>query len=143
MRNKKSKIVNELVRLMKQINGTSPYLSNLYDNVKNRQVFLEDITDFPSVCIYSGEETREYLPGDVKWAFLTITIRVYVESEDPQGMLENVSGDIELVLDNNNDLIIDGNSLCSDIRILSITDDEGLLNPLGVSEMVLEIRYLL
>lgn len=142
MVNSRQKIVNQLVELLKtNLNGTSPYITNLYENVKPRQIFIDEVTDFPTVCIHSGSEAREYLPGGFKWAFLTINIRVYVEDEDAKSVLEQVFEDIESVLDANNTLTVDGNDLCTDIRIISLSDDEGVLNPLGVGEILLEVRY--
>jgi hypothetical protein len=46
-----------------------------------------------------------------------------------------------VILDSNNELTVEGNDLSTDLRILSISDDEGLLNPLGVGEITLEVRY--
>ena len=79
MANKRTQIVSALVDLFKtNLTGDSPYISNVYDNVKGIQVFWDEVTDYPSICIYSGGEAREYLPGDFKWAFLTINIRIYL-----------------------------------------------------------------
>lgn len=91
--------------------------------------------------MYHGGEVREYLPGNFKWSFLTVNIRIYVSDEFARERLEEIFDDIEVVLDSNNTLTLQGNDLCTDIRILSITDDEGVLNPIGVGEMTLEVRY--
>lgn len=143
MTNKRTQIVTELVRLIKvNLNGVSPFISNVFDNVKSKQVFWDEVNDYPSVCVYPGTEIREYLPGDFKWAFLTVNIRIYVKDEDAKERLEDIFDDIETVIDDNNYLIVNGNNLSEDIRLLSISDDEGLLNPLGVGEMALEVRYV-
>ena len=133
MANKRTQIVDAIVDLLKEnLTGDSPYITNVFQNVKNRQIFWDDVNDYPSICVYSGAETREYLPGDFKWAFLTVNIMIFVNDED---------SNIEAILDNNNDLTVEGNDLSTDIRILSLSDDEGLLNPLGVGEITLETRY--
>ena len=121
--------------------NTSPYTTNIFENAKNKQIFWDEVEDYPTICVHSGTETREYLPGDFKWAFLSVTIRVYVNDEDAKDRIEEIFDDIELLLDNNNNLTVDGNDLSTDIRILSLSDDEGLLNPLGVGEIELEVRY--
>jgi hypothetical protein len=140
--NKRTQIISGLVELFKvNLTGESPYITNVFENVKGKQVFWDEVTDYPSICIYAGGESREYLPGDFKWAFLTINIRIYVQDEDAKDRLEEVFDDIEAILDSNNDLTVDGNDLSTDIRILSLSDDEGLLNPLGVGEITLEVRY--
>ena len=72
---------------------------------------------------------------------MTVNIRIYVDNENSKEEIEQIFDDIESVLDNNNTLTLEGNDLCTDIRILSLADDEGLLAPLGVGEMALEVRY--
>lgn len=141
--NRRSQIIEALVILFKNINGDSPYLSNLYSNVKNKLIFWDEVNQYPLVCLNAGTETREYLPGDFKWAFLNVTIRIYVKGDDAKQQLENIFSDIESILDANNNLVFGPNpdEECVDIRILSISDDEGLLAPLGVGEVLLEIRY--
>lgn len=142
MANNRTQIVNELARLFAaNLNGVSPFISNLFDNVKSTQVFWDEVTDYPTVCVFSGAETREYLPGDFKWAFLTVNIRVYVQDENAKERLEEIFDDIETVIDSNNCLTVDGKDLSTDIRLLSLSDDEGLLNPVGVGEISLEVRY--
>ena len=142
MTNRRSQIIEALVDLFKtNLNGNSPYVTNVYDNVKGKLIFWDEVTDYPLVCLYAGGETREYLPGNFKWSFLTVNIRIYVNDEDSDDRLEEIFEDIEAILDNNNDLTVDGNDLSTDVRILSLADDEGLLAPLGVGEITLEVRY--
>jgi len=140
--NTRQQIINALVELFKvSLAGVSPYITNVFENVKGKQIFWDEVTDYPSVCLYAGGESREYLPGGFKWAFLTVNIRIYVQDEDAKDRLEEIFDDIEAILDSNNDLTVDGNNLSTDIRILSLSDDEGLLDPLGVGEITLEVRY--
>ena len=142
MANKRTQIVDAIAELFKvNLNGVSPYITNIYENVKNKQIFWDDVNDHPAICVYSGGESREYLPGGFKWAFLTVNIRIYVNDEDAKDRLEEIFDDIEAILEINNDLTVLGNDLSTDVRILSLSDDEGLLNPLGVGEIVLEVRY--
>lgn len=142
MANSRSSIVTAIVTLLKNnLVGDSPYVTNLFDNVFNKQIFWDEVEDYPTACIYAGAETREYLPGDFKWAFLTINIRYYVQDENAKDRIEEFFEDLENLLDDNNNLTVEGSDLSTDIRILSLSDDEGLLNPLGVGEVVLEIRY--
>ena len=142
MANKRRQIVNALADLIKtNLTGNSPYLTDIYENVEARQVFWDEIKDWPFICIYSGQEVREYLPGDFKWAFLTVNMRIHVNQENAEEALEDIFQDLEYLLDNNNDLTVAGNDLSTDIRILSLSTDEGLLDPLGVGEITLEVRY--
>ena len=139
----RTKIVNALVDKFKGINGSTPYNNTLYTNVENRLRFWDEINDFPYVCVTSGDEVREYLPGDFKWAFLTVSIKIYVREEEASERLESVIEDIEYILDNNFRLTYDTNKTTEDIRIISITTDEGLLHPTGVGEVTLQVRYSL
>lgn len=140
--NKRKIIIDAIVNLFKNnLTGESPYITNIFENVKGKQVFWDEVTDYPFICVYAGGETREYLPGEFKWGFLTVNIRIYVNDEDSKDRIEEIFNDIEILLDNNYELVTDGNDLSTDIRILSLADDEGLLNPLGLGEIILEVRY--
>jgi len=140
--NKRTQIISALVDLFKtNLTGDSPYITNIFENVKGYVTFWDEVSDWPQICIYTGIETREHLPAGFKWAFLTVNIRIYVNDEEAKDRLEEVFEDIEAILDANNNLTVDGNDLSTDVRILSIADDEGLLNPLGVGEITLEVRY--
>ena len=141
--NKRTQIVEEIVSLFKlNFNGNSPYVTDIFDNVKAKQIFWDEVNDYPAICVYPGTEIREYLPGDFKWGFLTVNIRIYVQDEEAHTKLEEIFNDIEALIDANNYLTVSGNNLSEDIRLLSISDDEGLLNPLGVGEITLEVRYV-
>jgi len=138
---KRSKVVNALVTKLKLINGTAPYSSKLFNNVFNKLKFWDEISDYPSVFLNAGAEARDYLPGGFKWAYLTVTIRVYVKDENPEAMLETIFEDIEYVIDNNGNLEYETSSFIEDMKILSINTDEGLLAPRGVGEITLQIMY--
>jgi hypothetical protein len=137
----RSKIVNALVDKFKSINGTGTYKSNLYENIEPRLRFWDEVNDMPFVCVTAGDETREYLPSGFKWGYLNITIRIFVDSEDPVEELENIFEDIETVLDANNSLVYDTNKSTTMISIISITSDEGVMAPQGIGEMLVTVQY--
>ena len=96
MANMRRQIVNEIARLIEiNLTGDSPYLTNVYENVKARQVFWDEVSDYPYICVYSGQEIREYLPGDFKWSVLTLNIRIYVNEENAEETLEDIFEDLE------------------------------------------------
>ena len=76
-------------------------------------------------------------------------IRIYVENnEDAQGELESLISDIENVVDTHLNLSYNvTTSQGLEIRntvdnsIITITTDEGLLDPNALGEVVLEVRY--
>ena len=139
----RSKIVNALVEKIKEIDGTGTYNTKLFQNVYNKLKFWNEISDYPSVYLNAAGETREYQPGAFKWAYLTVIIRIYVKSEEPETALEEIFGDIESVIDQNGTLVYDDETgkKTEDINIMSINTDEGLLAPIGVGEIILQIMY--
>jgi len=140
---KRSKILDALVTQIKTIDGTGFWKSNLFNNVFNRLMFWDEVSDYPSVYLTVGSEAREYLPGSFKWGYLIIHVRIYVENDSPETELEKIFEDIETIVDNNGNLQYDTDGFIEDMKILSINTDEGLLNPIGVGEMSLQIMYAL
>ena len=145
-RTKRTKIVDAYVIQLKGINGQSPYNSNLFNEVHGNTLFIDQITQFPSVCVIAGDETREYQPAGFKWRYLNLEIRIYVsDEEDAQEELALLIEDIERVIDNNDVLTYDDsvspNLNTTSSTILTLATDEGVLAPLGVGEITIQIRY--
>jgi len=137
-------ILQALADKFKQIDGAGAYKTRLDDNVHTRMKFWDEIEQYPAVHLASGTETREYWGGGNKWRFLTITIRAYVNAEDPIQELEELLEDLETVVDDNNDLTyhqVGSNAGVTQFTVLSISTDEGVLAPLGIGEMIIEARY--
>ena len=145
-RTKRKKIVDAYVKQLKGINGQSPYNSNLFNEVHGVTVFIDQISQFPTVGVIAGDETREYQPDGFKWRYLNMEMRVYVsDEEDPQEELALILEDIERVIDNNDVLTYDDsvspNEKTTSSTILTIATDEGVLAPLGVGEVAIQVRY--
>ena len=145
-RTQRKKIANALVNKIKEIDGNHPFNSNIFQNAESHLVFLDEIQQYPKVCVVTGDEERIYQPGGFKWRFLTVTIRAYVEdANDPQEVLSLLLEDIERVIDDNDTLVYDDtvspNLQATSCTINSIGTDEGVIAPLGIGEMVLEVRY--
>ena len=143
---KRTSIVTALAEKFKVIDGNAPYNSDLFGNSYPKLKFWDEVQDFPSVYLVAGSETRQYHPSDFTWAFLNISVKVYVKDESyPQEELENVLNDLETVIHNNRVLVYDttNNLSTTEILIQSITTDEGLLAPYGVGEINLQVRYAL
>ena len=146
-RTARKKIVDALVKeLNLNINGTAPYNSNLFNNAEGHLKFLDQIQEYPHICVVAGDETRQYQPDGFKWRFLQLDIRCYINNEaDPQEILALLMEDIERVVDNNDILIYDDNVSpnlnTTSLTIISLSTDEGVLTPLGIGEMLVEVRY--
>lgn len=138
-------IVEALVTAIKGINGNYPYRSNVYDNVQSRLLFWDEVEGFPSIHVSAGSESRIYQGGGYKDRFMNVTIRVYVQEENATYALEKLFEDLETVLENNSRLAYtdqdNATQYVQQISILSLDSDEGALEPLGVGEILCEVRY--
>jgi hypothetical protein len=142
---KRQAIINALVDQLKGIDGNGEYLTNLFNNVHPRLKFWDEIEEFPAVHLNAGSETREYQGGGYKDRFMSVTLRCYVNSEDAVEDLDKLLEDVEVVLEDNSRLeYIDrkgATQYTHQITIISIDTDEGVLEPYGVGEMTIEVRY--
>ena len=114
-------------------------------NVSRRLKFWDEVEEFPAVHISAGSETREYLGAQNKTRFMNITLRCYVNDENSVEALEGLLEDVETVLDTHSRLrYVDRKydfQYTQLITVLSLDTDEGALEPLGVGEIVCEVRY--
>jgi len=145
-RTKRKKVVDALVEKCKLINGNHPFNTNVSKNVSGRMKFLDEIEQYPKICIVAGDEFREYQPGDFKWRLLDLTIRVYISDEnDAQETLALLLEDIEKIIDDNDNLVyddsVDPNLSTTSMTIGGISTDEGVISPLGIGEMTVRVRY--
>jgi len=145
-RTARSKVVEALVNKLKLIDGNHPFNSNIFENAHSGMVFLDEIKEYPKLCVVAGDETREYQPGGFKWRFLTLDVRVYVENQDdPQEVLALMMEDIEKVVDDNDMLVYDDTVsptlTTTSLTVSSMSTDEGVLKPLGIGEITLQCRY--
>ncbi len=145
-RTARKRLVDALVEKIKGIDGQFPNNSNVFQNVHGGMIFLDDIQEFPKVCVVAGDETRQYQPGEFKWRFLSLDIRVYVEDQDdPQEVLAQLMEDIERVIDNNDVMTYDDtvspHLTTTSLTLQSMSTDEGVLAPLGIGELNVECRY--
>ena len=138
-------IVDALVDVVKKIDGTDQYRTNLFQQVSPRLKFWDEVEEFPAVHLSAGSETREYQSGGYKDRFLAVTIRMYVQEEDAVSALEGLIEDVETILEENSRLKYTDRSGVSQythqITVVSIDTDEGVLEPYGVGEMSIEVRY--
>ena len=138
-------ISDALVEVLKQIDGTGEFLSNIGDNVWPRLKFIDEIPFFPAIHLNTGTETREYQGGGYKDRFLNITVRCYVEEEDAVLALDKLLEDVETVIEDNSRLVYydkRGVQQCTQqISILQIVTDEGVLEPFGVGEVHIGVQY--
>ena len=132
-------------KLQSELNGSPPFRTAVED-VSPRLRFWDEVTEFPSIQVGAGGETRDYDGGGFRFRFLRVTIRCYVnDSNDVILALEALLEDVETVLEDNDPLTYTDSTGASQstaqTTILTVDTDEGVLEPLGVGEIVVEIRY--
>ena len=138
-------IVEALVVKLKDIDGSGAYLTDVNENVEPRLKVWDEIEEFPALHLNAGSETREYQAGGYKDRYLSVTVRCYVSQEDAQEALNALMEDVETVLEQNSYLeYVDAQNKTyntQQITIVSIDTDEGVLEPLGIGEILIEVRY--
>ena len=140
---RRTSILKAIVEKLKLIDGEAPYNTNIFSNAYPILKFWDEVNDFPCVYGSSGSEFREYHPSGFTWAYLGITLKMYCKGEDAQIELEQLLEDIETVINNNRTIVydIDKNYETTEILVVSITTDEGLLAPYAIGEINLQVRY--
>jgi len=143
---RRANILRALAEKLKDIDGSGAFLTDLQNNVHPRLKFWDEVVEFPAIHLNAGAETRQYQAGRYKDRFLAVTIRCYVQDEeDATEALNLLMEDIETVIEDNSRLeYVDAqnNSFnTQQITIVSINTDEGVLEPLGVGELDIEVRY--
>ena len=138
-------IVEALAMELEQINGTPPFRTSV-QQVERRLKFWDEVSEFPTIHVGAGAETREYDGGGVRFRFLRITVRCYVSDDnDVIEALEELLEDVETILEDKDPLTYYDSTGASQstvqTNIISVDTDEGVLEPLGVGEIVAEIRY--
>jgi hypothetical protein len=137
-------ITSALADKIKEIDGRGVYYNSIAE-VSPYLKFMDEIVQHPAVHLNAGSESREYLAGGVKNRFLNVTLRLYVDQENSVEALDELIQDVELVLEDNSQLAYldrNGNTQCTQqTTIISIDTDEGLLDPLGAAEILIEVRY--
>ena len=142
---RRSAIVDSLVTKLKTINGTGNFLTDLYDEVHPRLKFWDEVETFPAIHLNAGSESRVYQGGGYKDRYLNITIRCYVKETDATEALDKLIEDVETVLEENGQLSYvdrqENTQTTHDILIISIDTDEGVLEPFGVAEILVQVHY--
>ncbi len=141
---RRSGITKALAEVLGKIDGRGLYKQSVAET-SPRLKFWDEVEEFPAIHLNAGSETREYQAGGYKDRFLNVTVRCYVNQEDSVEALDELLEDVETVLEENSQLLYnDRNGLeqkTQQITIVSIDTDEGVLDPLGVGEILIEVRY--
>ena len=149
---RRTQIIDFVVTELKRINGNTDsrkaptrsgyeYKTNVFNNVFRRLKFLNEINDFPTLCVSAGEEDRVEIGAGVRFGTMGLQIRGYVKAENSLDTAEDLVDDIEFVI---NTMAIEANNdtfQIVDARVDSVETDEGLYEPFGVVNIGVIIRY--
>ena len=146
----KTALVTSMNTQMNVTNVGTLYYNDMDENVRGDVLFLDNIQVFPAITVGLGPERVEYHPSGFRWIYLTLYLRGYVKSEDEsEEQLEHVLADIKTYIDNFEKLdytVInpDGsttNKSVAQMTNIGVSTDEGLMKPLGLGEVVIEVKY--
>jgi len=102
--------------------------------------WLDAINQFPYITYNVQDSALVHISSNIRYYAMTIALRAYVRGESSQALLDDIMVEIE-------DAIINFRSTSSprlgvvDARIVSVDSDEGLMDPNGVTDMVLTLTY--
>ena len=137
---RRSGITNALAEVLGKIDGRGLYKQSVAET-SARLKFWDEVEEFPAIHLNAGSETRQYQTAGYKDRFLNVTVRCYVNQENSVEALDELLEDVETVLEENSQLLYnDRNGLeqkTQQITIVSIDTDEGVLDPLGVGEILI------
>jgi len=141
-------LVTELKRINKQqdartvpVRNGYTYKTNVFNNVFRRQKYLNEINDFPTICVRATGEDRLELGAGVRFGTFGFEIRAYVKNEAIIETEEDLADDIEFVLENLTSEATARARELTDVRITSTETDEGLMAPFGVVIINGILRY--
>ena len=141
---RRAAITKALAERLAGIDGRGIYHTAVAE-VSPRLKFWDEVEEFPAIHLNAGSETREYQGGGYKDRFLNVTVRCYVNQEDSVEALDELIEDVETVLEENSRFMyydrMGLEQFTQQISIISIDTDEGVLDPLGVAEVLIEVRY--
>ena len=152
----RTEVIDLLVSDLKNIDGGTatsnpgnfidPYTfkSNVFDtNVFRNWKYLEEINDFPTICFMVGAVTRQHVGGDIRYEFFEVNLRGYVHGEDSLNLADDLSEDIDFIVNSFRNRALTTNSTLeiSDGLVLSVSTDEGLFDPYGLCDIRAEISY--
>lgn len=141
---RRAAITKALSEKLAEIDGRGIFHTAVAE-VSPRLKFWDEVEEFPAIHLNAGSERREYQAGGYKDRYVNITVRCYVNEEDSVEALDELLEDVETVLEDSSRLRYYDRfgieQFTQQISIISIDTDEGVLDPLGVAEILIEVRY--
>ena len=153
MASRRRQIIQKIVDSLKLINKTtenipncprSPYtfITNVYENVFDKQEYLDQINDFPSLFVYPiTPETRRRIGQRETYCSFILEVRGYVHGEDSIYLSSDLAQDIQYIIESIKYRCTADLGLV-ECRTETLSTDEGLLEPYGVVEVRVLVVYI-
>ena len=111
--------------------------SNVFKHFK----YLDEINDFPTVCLIPGSEIRQELGPNRRLGSIAVSLRGYVFDENNLDSAEILAQNVESKIDSFSANVAAKANGVSDARVTSFRTDEGLFQPYGMADLDIEILY--
>ena len=111
------------------------------NNVHNSFKYLDEINDFPSVCLLPKNEARSQRSDNRRLGIIEVALRGYVFDENNLDTAEFLAQNVESKVDSfaaNTAAKANG---VADARVVTFRTDEGLFEPYGIADLDLQILY--
>ena len=102
---------------------------------------LDEINDFPYITFTPSSESRQHYGANLRWGTTLIQLRGYTydTSTDAMTAAETLSNNIEQIVDAFRAAHPTLNVV--QMRVLSITTDEGVMEPYGIADLSIQLTY--
>lgn len=133
-------LLTELEEVLVTETGEGAYTlhTRLYNNVFKGIRYLDQISDFPAIYLQAGQEVYDYNSKTNTEGLLQIMLRIYTYNEDSISTLEEMVEDVAYVLER---IQYSQEHRIISSEIISIDTDSGLLEPYGLGEIKILVRY--
>ena len=111
--------------------------SNVFRNFK----YLDEINDFPTVCLLARNEGRSEQSANRRLGIIEVALRGYTFDENNLDLAEILAQNVEVKIDSfSANTASKANGLC-DARVVTFRTDEGLFEPYGMADLEIELLY--
>ena len=135
MATRRTQIIDGLVTELGQTNDVDA--SNVFSHFK----YLDEINDFPTICLIPGSEVRQELGANRRLGSIAVSLRGYVFDENNLDSAEILAQNVESKVDSFSSNTAARANGVSDARVTSFRTDEGLFQPYGIADLDIEILY--
>ena len=135
MATRRKQIIDGLVIELGQTPEVSP--SNVFRHFK----YLDEINDFPTVCLLPRNEARVERGANRRLGIIEVALRGYTFDENNLDRAEFLAQNVEAKVDSFSANTAAKANGVSDVRVVTFRTDEGLFEPYGIADLELQILY--